>query len=75
MKKVEKELKKYEDDSKAARQATDGRTLNELKERNEALEKDNSKLKLLQQTVVAYNKDHGTMEYIGEPVPLEYKDK
>ena len=43
-----------------------------LVQRNKELEQDNKILECQKKTVVVYNKEVGTFEYIGEPRPIDY---
>ena len=47
-----------------------GPTYEQLQARNKELENDNIILQCQQKVVVVYNKESGTFEYIGEPIPL-----
>lgn len=67
--KAEYDLEKFLEE----RQAVGGLDIKKLKEQNIELEEHNRILRTQQKTVVTYNKEFGTMEYIGDPVPLDYK--
>lgn len=44
----------------------------QIEQRNAQLEKEVKRLTISQHPVVAHNKEFGTFEYIGAPIPLEY---
>ena len=69
--KVTAELTTYKDDHKIGGNVGGQMTNDQLKERVKELEQDNKILECQKKTVVVYNKEVGSFEYIGEPRPLD----
>ena len=69
--KVTAELTTYKDDHKIGGNVGGQMSNDQLKERVKELEQDNKILECQKKTVVVYNKEVGSFEYIGEPRPLD----
>jgi hypothetical protein len=70
--KIQAELNGYKEDAKIGGNVGGKVSYDQLLQRNKELEQDNKILECQKKTVVVYNKETSSFEYIGEARPLDY---